>query len=288
MDQSILESVLADLALPAIHFLDVTGSTNDDAWQWVDAGAPHCALVVADEQTSGRGRFQRHWVTLRGSGLAFSMVLLFPPLDPHYITRITGLGALAVCEALQKAYNLDAQIKWPNDILLNRRKVAGVLVDIHWEGEQLKAAVLGIGINIAPESIDPQNLAPEKLMFPATCVENELGSKVNRVGLLHTIISEVLDLLTILPSKNIIDMWESQLAYSHQWVKLSDVRSAQRSNYEVAYPTERIGKVEGLTLDGSLKLATKSGELLVVQAGEVHLVPILDDHLPSKLDPIGG
>lgn len=288
MDQPILEYALSDLKIPAVRFFDITGSTNDDAWQWIDAGAPHSALVVADSQTAGRGRLQHHWVTPRGGGLAFSLVLLFPPLDPRFVNRITGLGALAVCKALLKAYNLDAQIKWPNDVLLNRRKVAGVLVETRWDGEQLIAAVLGIGINIAPHSIDPQNLPPEKLLFPATCVENELGGKVHRVELLHTILNEVLDLLTMLSSENIIDMWESRLAYSHQWVRLSDERSAQQSSPKVAYPTERIGKVEGLTLEGSLKLRTRSGEVLVIQAGEVHLIPILDDNPSAILDPIGG
>jgi BirA family biotin operon repressor/biotin-[acetyl-CoA-carboxylase] ligase len=288
MDQPILEHALADLKIPAVRFFDITGSTNNDAWLWIDAGAPHCALVVADAQTAGRGRFQHHWVTPGGSGLAFSLVLLFPPLDPRYINRITGLGALAVCKALQEAYDLNAEIKWPNDVLLNRRKVAGVLVETRWDGERLKAVVLGIGINIAPHSIDPQNLPPENLIFPATCVEKELDGKVNRVGLLHTVLNEVLELLTMLSSKNIIDSWERWLAYSHQWVRLSNERIAHLSRPEVANPMERIGRIEGLTQDGALRLTTSSGDVLVVQAGEVHLIPFLDDHPSSTQDSIGG
>jgi len=268
-----LESALADLNLPAIHFFTSIGSTNDEAWRWMDAGAPHCALVIADEQTAGRGRFQRHWVTTAGSGLAFSLILRSPPLDSQYVSRITGLGSLAVAQALQIKYSLPAQIKWPNDILLDQRKIAGVLVEARWNGQNLKSVIIGIGINIAPESVNPVNLPAEGLNFPATCVENALGHSVNRLELLHAILKEFFSWLPRLSFQDFLRAWEAKLAYLDQWVELSIEDSAQSTPLETVPPPIQVGKVIGLTSDGSLKLLTKFGKLVTVQVGEIHIRP---------------
>ena len=283
MDQASLESTLADLNLPSIRFFTSIGSTNDEAWRWIDAGAPHCALIITDEQTAGRGRFQRHWVTTAGSGLAFSLVLLSPPLDPQLVNRITGLGALAVARALQIKYSLPAQIKWPNDVLLDQHKVAGVLVEARWNGQNLKAVIIGIGINIAPESVNPVNLPAEGLNFPATCVENVLGHPVDRLELLYGILKEFFSWLPQLFTQDFIREWEDSLAYHDQWVELSVVNIAQPSRPETVPPPLLVGKVIGLTTDGSLKLLTRSGKLVTAQVGEIHLRPAPVGHpsLPS-------
>ncbi len=278
MDQPSLESALADLHLPAIRYFPTIDSTNDEAWRWIDAGAPHGALVFADEQTAGRGRFKRHWVTPRGSGLAFSLVFVSPPLNPHVVQLLTGLGALAICNALQTKYSLSAEIKWPNDILLNQRKAAGVLVEVRWNGENLNAVIIGIGINIAPESISPANLPVEGLSIPATCVETALGHPVDRLELLHAILQEVFNWLPRLSSQAFIHAWEDSLAYRDLWVELSVIDTVQSSHREVALPPTQVGKVIGLASDGSLKLLTLSGKLVIVQVGEIHLRPTPADH----------
>ena len=273
MDQPSLESILADLNLPAIRFFTSIGSTNDEAWRWIDTGAPHHALVVADEQTTGRGRFQRHWVTTAGSGLAFSLILRSPPFDPLLVSRITGLGALAVAHALHIKYTLPSQIKWPNDILLDQRKVAGVLIEAHWTGQNLNAVIIGIGINIALESVNSVNLPPEGLNFPATCVESVLGRSVDRLEFLHAILKEFFSWLPRLSSQDFIREWEDQLAYREQWVELSVENSAQPSHPEALSPPIQVGKVIGLSPDGSLKLLTRFGKLVTVQVGEIHIKP---------------
>jgi BirA family biotin operon repressor/biotin-[acetyl-CoA-carboxylase] ligase len=284
MDQPSLESSLANLNLPAIRFFSSIGSTNDEAWRWIDADAQHCALVIADEQTTGRGRLQRRWVTTAGSGLAFSLILQSPPLDPQFVHRLTGLAALAICNTLRMKYALLAQIKWPNDILLNQRKVAGVLVEVRWDGEKLKAAVIGIGINIAPESVNPANLPAEGLNFPATCVEDALGHPVDRLELLHVVLQEFFRWLPQLSSQDFIDEWETNLAYHDQWVELSVESIAQSFHREAAPPPIQVGKVIGLTPDGSLKLLTRSGELVTAQVGEIHLRPSLTDQTSQSPD----
>jgi len=279
MDQHSLESALADIHLPAIHFFPTIGSTNDQAWRWVDSGAPHCALVIADEQTAGRGRLQRRWVTVAGSGLAYSLVLKSPPLEAHLVQRLTGLAALTLCNVLRTKYGLSAQIKWPNDILLNQRKLAGVLVEARWDGDTLKAAVIGIGINIAPESVNPISLPVEGLNFPATCVEDGLGYPVDRLELLRLSLLELLDWLPRLSSQDFIDRWEASLAYLDQWVELIVDPTTPSASQEVVTPPIQLGKVIGLTPEGSLKLMTTSGKLVIVQVGEIYLRPAHADPL---------
>ena len=284
MDQPSLESTLADLNLPAIYFFQSVGSTNDEAWNWIETGASDHALVIADGQTAGRGRSQRRWVSPPGAGLAFSLVLLSPPFDPQLISRLTGLGAVAVRNALQSKYALPAQIKWPNDILLDQKKAGGVLVEARWIGQALKAVIIGIGINIAPESVSAVNLPPGELNFPATCVENTLGRPVDRLELLHAILQQLLAWLPRLSQPGFILEWEAHLAYRDQWVELSPGATGLPSQGKAAPVHTEVGKVIGLTQDGSLKLLTHTGELVTVSVGEIHLRPVHADRPFPLLD----
>ena len=284
MDQHSLESTLADLNLSAIRFFQSASSTNDESFKWIDCGAPDRALVIADEQTVGRGRCQRRWITTSGSGLAFSLILLSPPFDPQLISRLSGLGAVAVRDALQRRYALPAQIKWPNDILLDQLKAGGVLVEARWSGETLKAVIIGIGINIAPDSVSAVNLPPAGLNFPAPCVEDALGRPVDRLELLHAILQELLSWLPRLSLPDFILEWETCLAFRNQWVELSSGYTPPHSqNKQVPLPTEA-GKVIGLTQDGSLKLITRTGELVTVTVGDIHLRPAAIDQPFPPMD----
>jgi BirA family biotin operon repressor/biotin-[acetyl-CoA-carboxylase] ligase len=283
MDQHSLVYALADLHLPAIRFFQSVGSTNDEAWRWIDTGSPDQALVIADSQTAGRGRSQRRWIAVPGSGLSFSLILLSPPFDPRLISRLNGLGAVAVRDALQRKYTLPAQIKWPNDILLDHRKVGGVLVEARWSGETLKAVIIGIGINIAPESVSAVNLPPAGLNFPATCVENALGRPVDRLRLLHDILQEFLSWLPRLSLSDFIHEWETSLAFRDQWVELSPGDTSPLSQKGHVTAASEEGKVIGLTQDGSLKLITRTGELVTVTVGDIHLRPA---HVDQPFPPL--
>lgn len=284
MDQPSLESTLADLCLPAIHYLPSTDSTNEEAWRWIDAGAPHRGLVIADEQTAGRGRFRRRWVTTAGSGLAFSLILRSPPFDPEQIHLLTGLGALAICKILQDRYDLLAQIKWPNDILLDQQKAGGVLVEARWDGAMLKAAVIGIGINVAPGSVSQDNLPVEGLGLPATCIEAALGRRIDRLELLHHALHELFYWLPRLAKQEFLREWEDNLAYNGQWVELSITETGQSPQQEPVPARIQTGRVVGLSPQGALMLQNRSGEILTVQVGEIHLKPIASGYpdLPLK------
>jgi len=271
VDQPSLESSLSDLPLSAISFFNSIDSTNDEAWRWVERGAPHPALVIADEQTAGRGRFQRRWVTSAGSSLAFSLILHSPPFDPQLLTRFTGLGALAVSQALEHDYRLPAQVKWPNDILLGGRKTGGVLVESRWQGQDLIAVVIGVGINIASQSISPAILPPPGLNFPATCVEEELGHPVDRMALLHTVLREFFDWNQKVATPEFLRAWENRLAFRGQWVEWVAETSPMPASPGHAPSQLATGKVDGLADDGSLRLIDRSGKSFTVHAGEIRL-----------------
>jgi len=276
MDQKTLETALADLEIPAIRYFPAVGSTNDVASAWAAEGAPDGALVVADEQTSGRGRGDRRWFTQPGMGLAFSLVL-YPskPVGVYVMPRLTALGAVAVRYALQRHYNIIPQIKWPNDVLIERQKVAGVLAEAQWSGEQIKSAVLGIGINVASGSISDEILPRAEMNFPATSVEEALKKKVDRVELLHHVLKELLYWRPRIHTNDFLSEWESCLAFRGEWVQVTAGESYGKDGLPVSLeqmpqPIQE-GKVLGLAMDGSLKLLAKSGEIVTVRVGEVRL-----------------
>ncbi len=271
MDQQSIESALADLHLPALRYFDRLDSTNAEAWRWFEAGGPDRALVVADEQTAGRGRAGSHWVTAPGSALAFSLLLLAPPMDPQRLPRLAGWGAVALVSALEAKFALPARVKWPNDVLVDGRKVGGVLVEARWSGERLEAAVVGIGINIAPESVSEANLPSAGLNYPATCIEAATGYPVDRLELMQAVLHELL--VTWLPRISLpefMQAWEARLAFLDQWVELSTTGQLGMA-----------GRLVGLTEDGALKLIDTSGKLVSVAVGELHLRPALvKDSIP--------
>jgi BirA family biotin operon repressor/biotin-[acetyl-CoA-carboxylase] ligase len=282
MDQSQLEAALVDLSLGAVRYFDRLGSTNDEAARWAVEGAPDLALVVADEQTAGRGRAGRHWYTPPGVALAFSLVLYPTCADDPLISRMTALGALAVCETLRNHYDLPAQIKWPNDVLLDRRKVAGVLVEAQWTGESLNSFILGIGINVAPASVYGARAHAEahaaELRFPATCVESALRRPVDRLELLHSVLVELLRWRSCLAESAFIRTWEANLAFRGEWVHVTCEEPWEQDGITLAVEKQSLptpeGQVMGLSGDGSLQLRTRSGEVVTLQVGEVRLQPM--------------
>lgn len=267
-DQEDLQHALAGLPLGGLRYFKRTGSTMDDAAVWLESGAPDLALVVADEQTAGRGRSGRRWFTAPKASLAFSLILR--EVDLLQPSLLTGLGALAVCEALEDLYRLQPQIKWPNDVLLNHQKVCGILTEAHWQGEQLTGVVIGIGINLAPSSVPSMNAA----RFPATCVQDHLRVRagappeVDRFQLLAVILERFLAWRSHLQEKSFIQSWEARLAYRRKTVQIF-----KALNEENSLLTE--GRLEGLNSNGTLILRLANGEIQTVNFGEIRLRPLL-------------
>ncbi len=255
MNEASLHTALAGLPVSPVYYFETIGSTNDFAQTLAVQAAPDGALVVADEQTQGRGRLNRTWVTTPGAGLAFSLVLRPSPGEIESLGLIAPLCGLAVCRALRERYKLNAEIKWPNDVLVNRRKISGILVEAHWLGSHLQDVIAGIGVNVASSSIPPAS----GLLFPATCVENELGSRIGREDLLAAILEAFFAERAHLGSAAFFADWLGWLAFKGEWVRVEGASSSHS------------GRVVGISRDGSLRLSTENGAEIEVAVGDVSL-----------------
>ncbi len=238
------------------HFFESIGSTNDFAKELAKGDAPHGTLVVADEQTAGRGRGKRHWLMPRGSGLAFSLILRPERSTRERVGVVGCMAALAVQEGMQQE-GVEAEIKWPNDVLIGGRKAAGVLVEAAWQGTDLASLVVGIGINVRPASVPPE----EQLDYPATCIETALGKSVDRMVLLLGVLEGMARWWPRLGSEELIHRINEGLAFRGQTVELAGGEKILRGTLKRVKP------------DGRLQLTTESGEISV-GAGGLHLRPL--------------
>lgn len=268
-DQVSIESILTGVPLGWVRFLSSTASTNDVAAQMAGEGAPDLSLVIAGEQTAGKGRAGRKWFSPPDAAIAISLVLRIPSDTTwcsdsnHLLLRHTALGALAVYDALQALYQLMPEIKWPNDVLLNERKTCGVLAETLWLGNQLESILLGIGLNIYPQAIPPES----ELLFPATCVQDHVRQEVNRLELLRLIVEKILFWRSRIESSSFIQAWEARLAFRQQWVSI--VNETGSASMPVI-----LGKVNGLDTQGRLLLKDQHGQTLTIQFGELRLRPV--------------
>jgi BirA family biotin operon repressor/biotin-[acetyl-CoA-carboxylase] ligase len=257
MNNHDLGQTLSDLPLGELRYFDTLGSTNDEALAWATQGAPDLSLVVADEQTAGRGRLGRKWFTPPGAALAFSLVLRPSQADRPHLSRTVGLAALAVCHTLSK-YSMGAKIKWPNDVLILGRKVAGILVETVWTGDEVDCQVIGIGVNLRKEAV-PYHLV---MQFPGTSLEGAGISVPERGQVLHGILSELISLRPRMVSDEFIKEWQDLLAFRGEQVILQPQEGASIS-----------GQLLGLEADGSLRLRDETGVPITIQFGDVSLRP---------------
>lgn len=255
MSQLELEAFLSNLNLSSVRYFDSIGSTNDEAMTWARNGAKDLSLVIADEQTLGRGRLDRPWFTPPKTALAFSLILRPTYVEKPLLPRMVGLAALALSDVLQ-TLNLSPQIKWPNDVLLNGRKLAGILIEAIWFEEEVISIVIGMGVNISKGSIPTTDI----LNFPATSLENELGYAPDRKVLLHAILANIMALRPHIGTDSFMSSWEKKLAYYGRQVRV-----------EMGGEKSVSGKVVGLESDGSLKLRDDDGKSISVRFGDVRL-----------------
>ena len=257
MNQIELKKALSKLPLGDVRYFDSIGSTNNEALAWAASGARDMSLVIADEQTAGRGRLDRKWFTPRGAALAFSLILRPTAQEKLHLTRIVGLAALALADSL-RTRGLVAQIKWPNDVLLNGRKVAGILVESVWSGEEVDCLVIGIGVNVLKGAVPSDEL----LLFPATSLEDSRGHDIEREKILHDILAGIMALRPHLGTDSFITSWEKALAFRDEPVQVEDGNGAALT-----------GKLLGLESDGSLRISSEDGKSVTVRFGDVRLRP---------------
>jgi BirA family biotin operon repressor/biotin-[acetyl-CoA-carboxylase] ligase len=238
-------------------FFQQIDSTNDHAKRLADEGAPEGTLVMAEEQTAGRGRAGRKWLTPPGAALALS-VILRPALTAAHAPRLTMLAGLAGCEAIEQAAGVPAALKWPNDLLVAGKKAGGVLVEGALEGGQLKYAVLGIGINVSAAP------PPAEVDFPATCLAAECGRAVDRLLLLRALLERLEQHAAAPEGAALFAAWRARLL----WLGGPVVVRAPEG--------ELRGRAEDVDPDGALLLRLADGALQRVLAGDVRLRPAGD------------
>jgi BirA family biotin operon repressor/biotin-[acetyl-CoA-carboxylase] ligase len=239
---------------PTILRFDSLPSTNTEAARQAALGVPEGLCIVAREQTAGRGRQQRQWISHAGAGLYFSIVLR-PQLEMGAWPLITLMAALAVADALAEACKLTVDIKWPNDIYAVGRKLAGILAETV-ESERGRACIVGIGINLKDTAL------PTEVREMAVSVEALTGSAPD--------VEEVLQALTRAISERYRVLQEAGGCEQtlREWSQRSSFAEGRR--VRVSLETETIeGWTRGLASDGALRVETDAGEIRTVRAGDV-------------------
>ena len=162
-----------------LHY-DTLISTNDSAKELAEAGAGEGTVVLADYQTRGRGQFRRRWHSPKGKDLLFSIIVRPAALRANAVSLTTQIAAMSVRDALQREFDLPSKIKRPNDILVDGRKICGILVEGSTRSNTVEYLIVGIGINI--------NSAPKELVRGATSLCAQLGKEQDREGILKALL----------------------------------------------------------------------------------------------------
>ena len=196
------EGILQQKLAQPFRFVQRVASTNDLAKSWLMDGAPDGAVVIADEQTRGRGRNGRIWRTPPGAALAVSIVLR--PAAAR-IARVNMIGALSVCELAAQVGCEDIGIKWPNDIQVQGKKISGILVENLWMQGSLHGVVLGIGVNVR---ID---FSQTDLREIATSLEDVAGLPLDRAELIQILLERVAFWYQRIDSDDLFDAWRRRL-----------------------------------------------------------------------------
>ncbi len=233
-----------------IYYPELT-STMDVAKREAQQGAVEGTVVIAGEQTGGRGRIKRAWLSPKGS-ISLSIILHPAVL---YLPSLIMLASLAVIHSIEKVAGLKSQVKWPNDVLINGRKVSGILVESEVRGDKVDYAIIGIGINVNFRVSDFPDISST-----ATSLSDELGRDVSHLDVIQCLLVEIERLyLTLQAGGSIYEEWRDSLVTLGRRVH---VKSGE-TMYE--------GVAESVAMDGSLLLRHSDGNLTKIVAGDVTL-----------------
>ncbi|MCD5406832.1 MAG: biotin--[acetyl-CoA-carboxylase] ligase [Desulfotomaculum sp.] len=244
------------LGQQVIHYHQ-ENSTNEAAKKLARQGAEQGTVVVAEQQSSGKGRMGRHWHSAAGADVLFS-IILYPEISLAEIPQISMLAVVAIAKAVEKVCAVQAGIKWPNDLLVNGQKLCGVLVEMAAEADRVRYVVLGIGINV--NSLPLQ--WPEEIRSKTTSLRAECGQEVSRVKLIQAVL-EALELL--------YDQWHQQgfAPISKLWRTwcVSQHCPATVKTIQGNYT----GWIEGVSDSGALLLRMDDGRVKTFLSGDVSL-----------------
>ncbi|MBI4321399.1 MAG: biotin--[acetyl-CoA-carboxylase] ligase [Chloroflexi bacterium] len=247
---------LASLFGKTIVYLRSTSSTNEVAKELAGDGAPEGTVVLAGEQTAGRGRLGRAWYSPRGGSVLLSIIFR-PRFAPTELFLLTMLTASAVCRAVEETAGLACSLKWPNDVQIGGRKVCGILAEAAIEGDALAFAVVGVGLNV---NVDIGAYADIKDI--ATSLARELGNRTPRGPLLRSILAGIESRYRIVEAGErhaVFEEWRSRLSTLGKMVAVTD--GPRREN----------GLALDVAGDGTLLVRRDDGTVFHAVAGDVSL-----------------
>jgi BirA family biotin operon repressor/biotin-[acetyl-CoA-carboxylase] ligase len=239
----------------SIHHFHSMDSTNSMAYELALQGAEEGEIVVAESQKKGRGRLGRKWFSPPLTNLYLSIILR-PEIPPQQASLMTLMAAVATAGAIHKFSGLQPMIKWPNDILLKNRKVAGLLNEIHSEMDRIHFVVLGIGVNLNMD----EKMFSKEIRSLATSLKREMGQSVSRKAFLQTLLEELeIWYETFLKegAPPILQAWRDKAQIHGRPVKVT------------SFGEILSGTAIDVDNDGALILETKAGERKRVVAGDV-------------------
>lgn len=239
-----------------IHFYDVVSSTQEIAHTLALEGTKEGTVVIAEHQSNGRGRLGRQWESPKGSGIWMSLIIR-PNIPPHQAPQLTLLTAVAIVQAIQAETNIKAEIKWPNDILINGKKVVGILTELQAEADLVQSVIIGIGINVNIKQF------PKELKNKATSLLIENGHhEIERALLIRTFFQQFEILYKEYLEygfKPIKLRWESYA------VSLGTYITARTLNGEI------YGFANGITDEGVLLIEDKDGNTHQVYSADIEI-----------------
>ncbi len=225
-------------------------STNDIAKREARKGAREGMVIVAEEQTAGRGRLKRAWLSPKGST---SLSIILHP-TPTQLPALIMVASLAVAHCIEKV-SLKTQIKWPNDVLVKGKKVCGILIESDVRGSAVDYAVIGIGLNVNLKLADFPEIAET-----ATSLSQELGGELSLPEVIRCLLMEVENLYLALPEgDSVFREWRDRLVTLGKEVEI------------ISGQTKHKGVAESVASDGSLLLRQPDGNLMKIVAGDVSL-----------------
>jgi BirA family biotin operon repressor/biotin-[acetyl-CoA-carboxylase] ligase len=237
-----------------IYYYENLSSTMDRAMDLALNGTPEGTLVVAERQTKGRGRMGRLWLSPKYKGIYLSLIIK-PKILPQQAPILTLISAVAICEGLKQQLGVEAEIKWPNDILLNNKKIGGILTELSAEMDIVHAIIVGVGINVNNEK--------KTLPYSASSLREIIGQETDRLSLLKTILSCFEQRYLEFQKqgvKQILDKWRHFSVTLGRRVRLS-IRGQKTLGL--------VGEAVDIDRDGSLLIRQDSGLIERVVAGDI-------------------
>lgn len=252
---SLIRAELGDIAIghKILHYFR-TDSTNTVAMKLASEGALHGTVVIAEEQTAGRGRFGRSWYSERSSGVYVS-VILRPPLAPSAAPALTVMAGVAAHQALSTATALPVDIRWPNDLLVNGKKVCGILTEMSAELDRLHFVVLGFGLNVNHFEM------PAELKPIATSLRMEGGKGFSRAQILVALLRE-------LERKYHLLLDEGSAVIARRWAAASTYAEGKPIRV-LTNSGEFLATTLGLEPSGALRVRRVDGREELLVSGEI-------------------